>query len=301
MYKSKLQELCQKNKWELPKYTTGINVPCQVPLFTATVTVQGQAFETPEDFKSVKEAQNTAARIAYDHFNVPPPMAAPPPEMQPVFNQLPPPLPSSLPNPPPGNCFVACSNAGSYKNLLQEFVQKKGFLCPSYETVNSGMCHMPIFVSVVAIGPDTFRGDEAKTKKQAEMNAAKAAYLALTKVTNSSIVTTINECPVADNPSQNIQRTTTIRKHPDTSNEVMNSSMVSTINEYPVADNLSQNIQPTTTIIKHPDTTNEEPDLQAKRTKTSPENSASPAKLPMHLWKTVVIPNTTRQCPKMPL
>lgn len=36
-------------------------------------------------------------------------------------------------------------------------------------------------MSTVEVGSNTFRGAEAKTKKQAEMNAAKVAYYTLTK------------------------------------------------------------------------------------------------------------------------
>lgn len=52
---------------------------------------------------------------------------------------------------------------------------------PSYVTVRSGVPHNPIFVSTVEIGSDSFRGSEAGTRKQAEMNAAKVGYYALTK------------------------------------------------------------------------------------------------------------------------
>ncbi|KAL8483853.1 hypothetical protein ACS0TY_026515 [Phlomoides rotata] len=352
MYKSRLQELCQKKNWELPVYTTGKNGPCHVPRFTATVTLQGQVFETPEEFKSVKEAQNTAARIAFDHFNVPSPAeavnsqvqtGAPPPlpvaapvGQPPVLLPLSP-LPSSLPNPPPaglsmyknqlqqyaqkedlgfpvysteaqgpphdrrfksrvcvnGKSYetteffptlkeaeqavakVACQalsvdviqeDVGLYKNLLQEFAQKKGLRCPSYETVSSGMSHSPVFVSVVAVGTNTFQGAEAKTKKQAEMNAAKVAYFDLTKVTNSTVAPTITECRAADN--------------------------------------LSQNVQPTTTIKNYHDATNEDPDLHAKRAKSStgdmnvvppsfhpgqPSHDRTLENQPEQQWKTVVL------------
>lgn len=43
------------------------------------------------------------------------------------------------------------------------------------------MSHKPVFVSTVEIGSESFRGVEAKTRKQAEMNAAEVAYCALTK------------------------------------------------------------------------------------------------------------------------
>lgn len=38
---------------------------------------------------------------------------------------------------------------------------------------------MPIFVSQVEVEGELFTGEEAKSKKQAEMSAAKVAYMAL--------------------------------------------------------------------------------------------------------------------------
>ncbi|KAK6147399.1 hypothetical protein DH2020_018311 [Rehmannia glutinosa] len=406
MYKSKLQVLCQRRSWELPEYTTVKDGPDHMPRFTAAVNVHGQVFETPTGCKSAKEAQNTAAQIAFDHFNAPSsppqvhrlpqstsavtavnyqvqggsraappptvPPVAPPPEMQPDV-AVPPllplsPLPSSLPTPPPGNSFVdfafvvlytcmglltaknantrpangevqqqncedttqtsmvyriatgsqdqhykdtlhmyknqlqqyaqkknfgfpvytseaegppharrfksrvsldgksyetleffstlkeaeqaaakvACQvlsvnviqeDGGLYKNLLQELAQKKGLLCPSYMTLRSGMSHRPSFVSTVEVGSHTFRGAEAKTKKQAEMNAAKTAYCAL-----------MESVPAAEDP------------------------MMSSTIGCAVVDSLPQNIQSIATIKKHQDATDEEAHLQAKRAKSSPEN-----------------------------
>lgn len=92
---------------------------------TTIVSAQDQVFKTLEEFKTIKEAQNTPSQIAFDHSDVPPrvtvangsvpptactsapvPVAAPPPEMQPVFDMLQPsPLTSSLPSSHPGTCF----------------------------------------------------------------------------------------------------------------------------------------------------------------------------------------------------
>ncbi|KAL6507820.1 HLA class II histocompatibility antigen, DR beta 4 chain [Orobanche gracilis] len=382
MYKSKLQELCQRRSWELPEYTTAKDGPNHMPRFTAAVTVHGQVFETPAQCKSSKDAQNTVARIALDHFNAPPPTlqvhqptetasapaaansqsqgvspnvpvptpTVPPvvlqPEVQPVVKAPPllplSPLPSSLPMPPPvemegllatkkanikpakgevplqnckdtthtsmvyriavgshneqrkdtlhmyknqlqqfahktniglpkytteaegplharrfkssvsldgksyetGEFFptikeaeqavakVACQmlsvnviqeDGGLYKSLLQDLAQKRGLLSPSYATVKSDMFHRPLFSSTVELGGHEYRGAEAKTKKQAEMNAAKAAYCALMESlpsTEYSSISSVSECDVADRVSQNNQPSEIIKKRRDSTVEV---------------------------------------------------------------------------------
>ncbi|KAL6521247.1 HLA class II histocompatibility antigen, DR beta 4 chain [Orobanche gracilis] len=387
MYKSKLQELCQRRSWELPEYTTVKDGPDHMPRFTAAVTVHGQVFETPALCKSSKDAQNTAARIAFAHFNAPPPTlevnhspetasdpaaansqsqgvssdvpvpshTVPPivlqPEVQPVVKTPPllplSPLPSSLPMPPLGlletkkanikpanlevplqNCKdttqtsmvyriavgshneqhkdgddtqqfhtntlhmyknqlqqfaqkknfglpkytteadgppharrykssvslngksyetgeffptmkeaeqavakVACQmlsvdviqeDGGLYKSLLQALAQKRGLLPPSYATVKLGLSHRPLFSSIVELGGHEYRGAESKTKKQAEMNAAKAAYCALMESlpsTEYSSISSVSECDVADSVSQNIQPSEIIKKRQDSTVE----------------------------------------------------------------------------------
>lgn len=66
-----------------------------------------------------------------------------------------------------------------YKNLLQELVQKEGFHLPVYSTNKSGEAHKPTFTSQVEVEGEVFTGQEAKSKKQAEMSAAKVAYTIL--------------------------------------------------------------------------------------------------------------------------
>ncbi|KAL2335113.1 hypothetical protein Fmac_016326 [Flemingia macrophylla] len=70
-------------------------------------------------------------------------------------------------------------HAGLYKNLLQELAQKEGFRLPRYTTDRFGEDHMPKFVSQVEVEGEVFSGQEAKSKKQAELSAAKVAYMAL--------------------------------------------------------------------------------------------------------------------------
>lgn len=62
---------------------------------------------------------------------------------------------------------------------MQELVQKEGFHLPIYSTTKSGEAHMPVFMSQVEVDGEHFTGQEAKSKKQAEMSAAKVAYTAL--------------------------------------------------------------------------------------------------------------------------
>lgn len=57
--------------------------------------------------------------------------------------------------------------------------QKKGLGLPAYSTSQSGEIHVPVFVSTVKIGEANFEGEQSRTKKQAEMSAAKAAYISI--------------------------------------------------------------------------------------------------------------------------
>ena len=68
---------------------------------------------------------------------------------------------------------------GVCKNLLQETAQRAGVSLPVYTTIRSGPKHLPLFKCMVEVGGRRFMGDPAKTKKQAEKNAAMAAWSSL--------------------------------------------------------------------------------------------------------------------------
>ena len=68
---------------------------------------------------------------------------------------------------------------GVYKNLLQEIAQRVGAPLPTYTTVRSGLGHLPVFTGTVELAGITFTGEPAKNKKQAEKNAAMAAWQCL--------------------------------------------------------------------------------------------------------------------------
>ncbi|EXC30887.1 Double-stranded RNA-binding protein 1 [Morus notabilis] len=96
MFKTKLQELCQKRSWSLPEYSTTKQGLDHNPSFSATVFVNDQSFQTLSLYKSSKEAQNDAARLAFEHFSLPIPNSNPNPNpnSRPLI-----PSPSSFPQP----------------------------------------------------------------------------------------------------------------------------------------------------------------------------------------------------------
>lgn len=85
------------------------------------------------------------------------------------------------------------SNTGSYKSFLQELAQQEEICLPRYKTIGAGEPHNLTFFASVEIEAEIFHGDGAKSKKQAEENAAKVAYTALTKCKYSSSTFCIRE------------------------------------------------------------------------------------------------------------
>ncbi|XP_011034324.1 PREDICTED: double-stranded RNA-binding protein 1-like isoform X3 [Populus euphratica] len=151
LFKSQLQTYAQKRNFALPVYSCERVGPPHSCRFKCKVTVNGQTFESLEYFPTLSKAEHAAAKAA---------------------------LMSLLPN------GVEEDESG-YKNLLQELAQREGCGLPTYSTNKSGEAHVPTFISTVEIEGEIFTGQGAKTKKQAEMSAAKTAYTAL-KQRNSS-------------------------------------------------------------------------------------------------------------------
>ncbi|XP_021282033.1 double-stranded RNA-binding protein 4-like isoform X2 [Herrania umbratica] len=272
MYKSKLQELCQKKAWELPEYDTTKQGQDHNPRFEAAVVVNGMSFQSQNLVRSAKEAQNDAARVAFLYFTSPP---LPNPgssnvtanfdsntenrrtvqpgrqetnrysqvnetgsvckdnhrvkDIQHLYKNLLqvfaqkrnldlPVYSCEFEGPPHASRFrckvtfneqtyesleffptikeaehaaakIALSSLSPdafqeedfsfYKNLLQELTQKEGCPLPVYTTTRSGEAHASTFVSIVEVKGNVFTGQEAKTKKQAEVLAAKVAYMKL--------------------------------------------------------------------------------------------------------------------------
>ncbi|KAH7855764.1 hypothetical protein Vadar_028587 [Vaccinium darrowii] len=145
LYKNRLQNYAQKRNLLLPEYSTEREGPPHASRFKSKVTIDGKSYESPEFTSTLKEAEHAAAKVALESLSVN--------EVQEI-------------------------DSGLYKNLLQELAQKEG-LDVIYETNVSGPPHMPTFVSTVVIRGQHFEGQAAKSKKEAETNAAKVACTGL--------------------------------------------------------------------------------------------------------------------------
>ncbi|OVA10136.1 Double-stranded RNA-binding domain [Macleaya cordata] len=153
MYKNQLQELAQRSCFNLPSYSCIREGPDHAPRFKATVNFNGEVFESPNFCTTLRQAEHSAAEVALN----------------------------SLSNRGPSHSLAAriLDETGVYKNLLQEIAQRVGAPLPLYTTFRSGLGHLPVFTCTVELAGIIFTGEPAKNKKQAEKNAAMAAWSSL--------------------------------------------------------------------------------------------------------------------------
>lgn len=159
MYKNQLQELAQRSCFNLPSYSCIREGPDHAPRFKATVNFNGETFESPTFCSTLRQAEHAAAEVAL----------------------------STLAKRGPSRALAArvLDETGVYKNLLQETAHRAGLKLPVYTTVRSGPGHVPIFSCTVELAGMAFTGEPARTKKQAQKNAAMAAWSALKKLSQS--------------------------------------------------------------------------------------------------------------------
>ncbi|XP_077240544.1 double-stranded RNA-binding protein 2-like [Tasmannia lanceolata] len=153
MYKNQLQELAQRSCFNLPSYACIREGPDHAPRFKATVNFNGEIFESPTFCTTLRQAEHAAAELALKTL--------------------------SMRGPSRSLAAKVLDETGVYKNLLQETAHRAGLNLPVYTTVRSGPGHMPVFTCTVELGGMSFKGEQAKTKKQAQKNAAIAAWSAL--------------------------------------------------------------------------------------------------------------------------
>ncbi|CAH8269537.1 unnamed protein product [Arabidopsis lyrata] len=171
VYKGQLQAYALKHNLELPVYANEREGPPHAPRFRCKVTFCGQTFQSLEFFPTLKSAEHAAAKIA---------------------------LASLTPQSPEG-IDVA------YKNLLQEIAQKENSMLPVYATATSGPSHSPTFISTVEFAGKVFTGDEAKTKKLAEMSAAKIAFMSIKNGNSNQTSSPSLSCERQEAASSNVK------------------------------------------------------------------------------------------------
>lgn len=160
MYKNQLQELAQRSCFNLPSYGCIREGPDHAPRFKATVNFNGEIFESPNYCSTLRQAEHSAAEVALN----------------------------TLSRRGPSRFLAAkvLDETGVYKNLLQETAHRAGLSLPVYTTTRSGPGHLPVFKCSVDLAGMRFYGEPAKTKKQAEKNAAMAAWSALKQLSQLS-------------------------------------------------------------------------------------------------------------------
>lgn len=161
-YKGQLQELAQKNVWQLPIYEAERSGPSHKPTFVvkATMTIGEQLFVSePTAGSSIKEAEQAAARNLHQKLQ----------EIGLIRN-------SEFVVQNIDTVVARPSIEENFKGELQETAQFFGVDMPSYTVEQTGPPHQPQFtvVAAIIIGGQTFTSDPTigPNRRSAEQLAA---------------------------------------------------------------------------------------------------------------------------------
>ncbi|KAM3293044.1 hypothetical protein ACQJBY_036561 [Aegilops geniculata] len=149
-FKSWLQEYAQKLGVAAPEYHTLKEGPCHEPIFKSAVVIDGAKFDSLPGFFTRKAAEQSAAEVALMEIV----------ESIPTIGRIP-----------------AALETGLCKNLLQEYAQKMNYT-PSYSLTRQASGIAP-FTCTVEIGGIQYIGPAARSKKEAEIEGARTALLAI--------------------------------------------------------------------------------------------------------------------------
>lgn len=154
VFKSLLQEYAQKAKLPNPTYNTIKEGPSHEPSFRSTVIVDDVTYDSLPGFFSRRDAEQSAAEVA---------------------------LKALANSGAMGECISQpVHDTGLCKNLLQAYAQKMNFAIPLYVCYKDEKHGMTgLFSCTVDIGGMKYIGGAAKSKKEAELKAARTALLAI--------------------------------------------------------------------------------------------------------------------------
>eukprot|EP00252_Welwitschia_mirabilis_P026812 TRINITY_DN893_c0_g1_i4.p1 TRINITY_DN893_c0_g1~~TRINITY_DN893_c0_g1_i4.p1 ORF type:complete len:274 (+),score=54.35 TRINITY_DN893_c0_g1_i4:251-1072(+) len=144
MHKNMLQEFATKHGLGFPEYSSIKGGSIHRPQFKSSVKIDGQTYHCEEWFNNVRSAGQAAAAVALEALS------------KKKFRDE-----------------GVHKDFDDYKNLLAQKAQKEGLQCPKYEST-------PSFMSRVYFMGSTYEGAPAESKKEAEKNAAKVAWDAIT-------------------------------------------------------------------------------------------------------------------------
>lgn len=151
VFKSRLQEYAQKVGITTPVYHTLKEGPSHEPVFKSTVIVNDVKYESLPGFFNRKAAEQSAAEVALMEIH----KSGVTTESIPTVHET-----------------------GLCKNMLQEYAQKMNYAIPSYKCSKQEDAAHP-FICTVEIGSIQYIGAAARTKKEAEIKAARTALLAI--------------------------------------------------------------------------------------------------------------------------
>lgn len=154
VFKSRLQEYAQRVGFPTPVYETIREGPSHEPSFRSTVIVGGTRYESLPGFFNRKAAEQSAAEVAL--------------------------MELSKSGDKKDYIAVPVHETGLCKNLLQEYAQKMNYAIPTYICrKDDTLGRTPLFSCTVDIGGIQYIGAAARTKKEAEIKAARTALLAI--------------------------------------------------------------------------------------------------------------------------
>ncbi|CAK9232137.1 unnamed protein product [Sphagnum troendelagicum] len=150
-----------------------------VELSKSTVNLSGEVFESPNYCGTLRQAEHAAAEVV-------------------ALNMLSRQGPFSV-----SCCTDPCKSVQEL--VAGECTQRAGVSLSVYTTTRHGPGHLPVFKCTVRVADLEFQGEAGKTKKQAEKNAAMAAWLALKKLSNQGQPTTgLAETEVTEEQERNL-------------------------------------------------------------------------------------------------
>lgn len=160
VFKSLLQEYAQKVGLPTPVYETIKEGPSHQPSFKSTVILGGVRYDSLLGFLNRKAAEQSAAEIAL--------------------------MELSKCGESKESTFVPVHETGLCKNLLQDYTQKMNYALPTYTCKRDDTPGKTLpFSCTVEIGGIRYIGAAAKTKKEAEIKAARTALLAIRSSTSA--------------------------------------------------------------------------------------------------------------------